>query len=541
MSTSIEISLPRQLTDIQRRSLTQGLGSFVIVAVVLQVAHVLFVLSGGLDRVAGFLPDDACYYFKMAANFARSGHWTFDGTAPATGFHLLWGYFWAAVFTLAPHLSVIGIYLLSFAVGLACYLLAATALWMLVVEYDGSEAILAVFALFLGSSLFMLPALAMESGPTLLCASLAFLLLFGPRPLERSRWQWVALYAVGLFGMLSRSDFGLLVFSSLLAQFLDAAIRKNLTVRAVLPSLVCMAGAMTGLAIVLTHSWVVGGHLFQASAQTKYYWSSLNGHSLMAPLLLLAASLVYKLPLAGILMYPVLVGLIVVAAIGFNRVVKFRLPTLPLLAAALTVAGYVALYSRDSRALQLWYAASFGAPLTIICAPGLTAIAVNYRTSTRVLVGVAVAVTFAVSLRPAWPHQFAMKDAGLFLAAHPQVQPVGAWNAGLLGYFAGRPVTNLDGLVNDDILAYAKSGTLAEYVRKRRLAYIIDSSAMFGPDLALRGGYADGKLRSCLQPVQQIDAERAESHWQDGVLTLYKVDASCLESSSGGRAARAAE
>jgi hypothetical protein len=58
----------------------------------------------------------------------------------------------------------------------------------------------------------------------------------------------------------------------------------------------------------------------------------------------------------------------------------------------------------------------------------------------------------------------------------------------------------------------------------------MDYSAMLGPDLAQRGGYGNGALRSCLQPQQQIDAENRLSHWQESVLTLYKVDTSCLES-----------
>jgi hypothetical protein len=81
-----------------------------------------------------------------------------------------------------------------------------------------------------------------------------------------------------------------------------------------------------------------------------------------------------------------------------------------------------------------------------------------------------------------------------------------------------------------DILAYVKSGTLADYIRKRNLAYVIDCSAMLGPDLALRGGYADGALSSCLKPEQQIDSGNPSSRWQDSVLTLYKVDTHCLES-----------
>ena len=44
------------------------------------------------NRVVSFVPDDALYYIGLAKNRVSTGNWTFDGTAPATGFHLLWGY-----------------------------------------------------------------------------------------------------------------------------------------------------------------------------------------------------------------------------------------------------------------------------------------------------------------------------------------------------------------------------------------------------------------------------------------------------------------
>ena len=196
----------------------------------------------------------------------------------------------------------------------------------------------------------------------------------------------------------------------------------------------------------------------------------------------------------------------------------------------LAIAGYVILYSHDSRALQLWYAASFGAPLLLVCAPAVAALSEG-RLRSLVLATVVLAIvgTFALSMRPGWANQKSLEHAGQLLAARPELQPVGAWNAGLIGYFSGRSVTNLDGLVNDQILPYARSGTLIEYVRRRHLAYIIDYAAMLNGKLARRGGYADGALASCLQPLVRIDAADSASHWEDTAPTLYRVDAACID------------
>jgi hypothetical protein len=51
---------------------------------------------------------------------------------------------------------------------------------------------------------------------------------------------------------------------------------------------------------------------------------------------------------------------------------------------------------------------------------------------------------------------------------------VGAYNAGIVGFLL-RGVVNLDGLANDDIVFHtARGGTLAEYVSRKRIRYVID-------------------------------------------------------------------
>ncbi|HEX6972948.1 MAG TPA: hypothetical protein VF147_01020 [Vicinamibacterales bacterium] len=58
----------------------------------------------------------------------------------------------------------------------------------------------------------------------------------------------------------------------------------------------------------------------------------------------------------------------------------------------------------------------------------------------------------------------------------PERERIGAFSAGLLGWFAERPVINLDGLANDEILPYWKAGTLAEYCQRRNITLYIDAA-----------------------------------------------------------------
>ncbi len=65
------------------------------------------------------------------------------------------------------------------------------------------------------------------------------------------------------------------------------------------------------------------------------------------------------------------------------------------------------------------------------------------------------------------------QDLNGTLPAHARI---GAWNAGVLGYFLERPVINLDGLVNDtEFLEVLQSGApLQDYMRAKKITHLID-------------------------------------------------------------------
>lgn len=66
-----------------------------------------------------------------------------------------------------------------------------------------------------------------------------------------------------------------------------------------------------------------------------------------------------------------------------------------------------------------------------------------------------------------------------YCTRHHQKVEWAPWNAGIIGYYQGGSVVNLDGLVNDSIYQYAMSNTLPVYVEKIAITYIVD----FGPML----------------------------------------------------------
>lgn len=57
---------------------------------------------------------------------------------------------------------------------------------------------------------------------------------------------------------------------------------------------------------------------------------------------------------------------------------------------------------------------------------------------------------------------------------------IGAWNAGVLGYYSDHRVVNLDGLINGfDYLPYFREGRIEDYVKDTGITYLADMESMF--------------------------------------------------------------
>jgi hypothetical protein len=73
-------------------------------------------------------------------------------------------------------------------------------------------------------------------------------------------------------------------------------------------------------------------------------------------------------------------------------------------------------------------------------------------------------------------------DAALWARSHlPADARIGAWNAGSLGYLSGRPVVNLDGLVNSWSFLESGQYDLCAYWERNRITHLIDAFSEDGP------------------------------------------------------------
>jgi len=466
----------------------------------------------------------------MARHYAEDGFWTFDGTSPATGFHLLYGYFLFFVYSITGSLEWRSLYLLigllsSFSIGLSAFLICRT-----VQSVFGYKVVPVALSPFLTASAMMLSTAMMESWLVLFFSALTVFSL--TKEQEPSFYGSIGLIAIGFLGSLARTDYGMLpgvIFCTII-------ISRNFQKNAILNrSFLILAGAIIGISVVLLQNYFISGHFFQASAQTKLYWSSVGGHSMLAPVDLILSIVFPFLGSLGkslkiLLFIAFLLALIYPLKLAFGSKERNNSNTEFILfcGCVLTILGYIIFYRHNSLSLQNWYSSNLIVPIAIVFAAvcfyvlrGKAFIAAIFLFGAYFLIGSSSLLTIP------WPHQAGMMHAGIFLKNNNAYSNVAAWNAGIISYFSGKPVINIDGLTNDEVLPFIKSNTLLDYVKKRNIKYLVDYEAMVKIKLfRTKGGYDDARTDKCIKPLQAVDGDFVG--WANSRLMLFEIVPECL-------------
>lgn len=95
---------------------------------------------------------------------------------------------------------------------------------------------------------------------------------------------------------------------------------------------------------------------------------------------------------------------------------------------------------------------------------------------------------------------------------------VGAWNAGVIGYYAPQHVTNLDGLANNfDFLPYLAEDRIADYIRSEGIQYLADMDVM--PEKTLHGELNLTTIYSSYHPGMGMHYQiyRVEDNFENGI------------------------
>jgi hypothetical protein len=481
------------------------------------------------EQIVSYVPDDAFYYLVLAKNYALNGQWTFDGVAPTTGFHLAWAYFLSGFYIIFPDISFKYIYWICSFVSMLLYVLSGALVSIRALREFGYGAAFVTVAIFLSPQALKLPLYNMESSIVIVCAA-AIIHFLGRSDPKSTFKSCLGVAIISFVGMMGRSDFGLFP-ATILAAHVGMIIFNRAPLRSTIAPVAALFGTIAGLIVVLLHSYDVSGSFMQASAATKAYWSEINGHD-PVPSFTLVANTIAPTILGSFISntqknLTMFFFIVLLTLIGFREWRQNYWRICITAAMLMCILFYAVLYCFNSGSIQPWYMANLLVPSGFLLASVLQPVAQRHAKFTILLVSIWSALGLFQSLRPIWPHQNSMREAGFFLAENPGIAPVGSWNAGLISFYASRPVVNLDGLVNDEVLQHLRSGSLLEYMLERDIRYVVDFSAMFRGQEARRGGYADGRLQRCLLPEKPLVENLPGNRWANSIIQLYRFNQKC--------------
>jgi hypothetical protein len=502
----------------------------------------LFILCGSEELQVQFVPDDAFYYLQLAKNYVKLGYWTFDsGLSLASGFHPLLAYLLALLYKMfepnSRNFVIIDITLSSLlTLGLAGWV------WVKSIKQQ-SLLFLIIFTLCVGTQSFLINSVSGVEWPFVIVLLSSYCYIFhkgGGSPKTSA-----VLFAVGCLLSLARSDTGLFPFALFLSSLILVLSKKGTDTTALTNSLSGFAGAITGLGLVFLHNYLYTGTLIQSSARMKYYWSQFGGSSVGMALTLPLRAIGFDIYFTSLnefvhgLPYLYLYILLFLVILWMRR--RHIVKILPIddqhhrdavlfITSLLCLIGYIVVYRYDG-VIQNWYTGNYILTMFILSAGTLRYLQ-NPRQArigpTTIVASCIVSITFVLNIlstypvnaHAPWPHQQVMLEAGKYLNRSSLSGRVGAWNAGILGYYQGGTVVNIDGLVNNDIYPYAVNNRLPSYLEEKDVRYVIDFQMMFSPGFRQRGGYDDPFFLEKLKPVITFDQGEFPP-WQ--FLTIYQI------------------
>ncbi len=493
--------------------------AIVLIAVINLIIFDAIIVSSPDTVQVAYMPDDAYYYLSLARNFVHYHEWTFDsGISKTSGFHPMLAYILALLYAIfrpgTDSFVRIGLIVSITFTLLSTFFL----LWQ---GWQRKEAFfLAALAIILSERNILLNSVSGVEWPLVVFVIALFCVTMARN--YSSRAGKMTLFVLGALGSLTRSDFGILTFAFWCAALVLWRGNKNKDFLSAAGSGV--AGAVVGVGLLFLHNYVLTGLAVQSSALMKSQWTSRE-----------AAISILRNGLAGLILVIVLPLLF-----GFLNRKKVRAVLSGLsevqklfgLAALFDWIGYAIFYSRASD-VQPWYSANILMPAFVFLAALWYSIEHGILKKLKLAPQIVFIVLFAGffsrtllvtypinAANGEWPHQQAMLEAGKYLREHPLDGHIGGWNVGIVNYYQGGEVINLDGVVNNDIYPYATTNTTPIYMQKKNIQYIIDFDNMFRELAVERGGYDDPLFLSSLQPLMRFD-EGQYPTWVH--LTLYKI------------------
>lgn len=451
------------------------------------------------------LYDDAFYYLRIAQVFLSTGTISFDGSAPTNAPHPLWMGICIVIRAVADGEAAIHVLL---SVGAALHLLQAWLVFRFLRPWCSTAITHMAALLYLMNYRILACNLSGLETPM---QGLFVLLVFHYLSRRRRPMRVGSAVQCGLLlGLATFARFDLAILAAVVVVWLlvDRAFGRGLWAR--------FKGAaavmMTGLAVLAPwFAWsAIHSGRFVPHTQTAVELIKFTPFSLDMPWEYNLSLLKARVGLAGILLsdtanllglWPFvhahdlngkLGGILVIAAMGLitggiraTREHPVHAVRCAMLAYAVAHFAYYFLFA----AAEMRYLMPFSVILILIGATVTNDLLTRLQpVRRRLILGLAGSVVLSNTLIAggiAWRNNqgststhalnVALYDTANWVRTHtPPDAIIGSWNAGVLGYFSDRTVVNLDGVVNDGAVRAMQDRRLAEYLRNRRISYLVD-------------------------------------------------------------------
>lgn len=440
------------------------------------------------ELVMRFNADDAYYYLTIARNVAFGRGVTFDGLAPTNGFHPLYLVLLVPIFWVTGGALELNVHLALTLLSLTNVLTALPLYAMVKRTIDERAAWVALVAWLFNPFVMAITLLGVES---------ALYVWVMAWTLERyTAWQADkrrrVLFIVGILAglaVLARTDGIFLVLA--LAFDLGWKVWQTQDRRG--PALL---GTSIGIVLLpwLVWNWITFGTWLQSSGAailyTQFYTVPVTLSTLVSSVWLYSLTIVVML-FQGIPLVLMALGVWFVSSPNRAQPMSLVGNRLTRVLGTYAVLWFV-FYALYFRHRQLWYFL----PVLFIATWGIARVYASLQTrlapSLRFGVTIFYVTSFAASLWFWSANALAFYPAqanGYRLARwiNANTDPharIGAWNAGILGYFSTRAIVNLDGVVNNEVYRYVSERHLTfapydlrEYLRQKRIDYVTDYEA----------------------------------------------------------------
>lgn len=481
-------------------------------------------IFGSINLLTSTISDDGFYYWLIAKNITHIGISSADfGQTLTSGYHPLWAWM------LAPLTLIKGSEIQDMKI--IIFISALISIYSLIIFFKllptSKLSKYIAFGIIISSFSFQVNSMSGMEWPIIFLCNVIFIgyLIKGNRSL-------LNFVVIGILASMARTDFGAVPFIFFIYSLGIYLINKNDVAKYYMKgSFATAIGAILGLALVAIYFYVTTGQVSQGSALVKHMWVA-NGFRVPLSTFLQFSRAIFYIPdlsneinsiihsnaikisiiaVLGLFLIIIIFYKIIIRNFKKNRSQYFIMLVVP---SALIVIFYLFFYAFNIVEVQPWYTAQIMVPVAIMLSSLLQLMIKVGRTFYKALfvssLLIMVNVLISFGFMGPFSDQVGTKNLGLYLKNYDSGVKIGYSGSGVVSFFQGGRVINLDGLVNNEIYYY---------MPKKLPCYLIDKKIDYFNDFGASERFFKFNL-------QELNFKKINT----GVIgiSLYKVDAEII-------------